>query len=166
MATVDLAELVADLEGALTIPGTVSKYSAASEEEWVTKLKNGFWDAYNDGLISSFVCDEDGLVSAVNNSNAIFGRDLQQICLLYAAINVVQNELLQLKTVFRAKAGAVEYETQQSAQVLKGLLDSFLQQKSLILKRLSDLGAVDSYYIDGVTNRDNALRSGLFTWVG
>lgn len=165
MATVDLAELVPDLEGSLTIPGSVSKYSGASEEQWITKLKNGFWDAYNDGLISGFVCDEDGLVSPIKG-DASFTRDLQQICLLYAAMNVVQNELMQMKTAFRAKAGSVEYETQQSAQLLKGLLDSFLQQKGLVLKRLSDLGAVDSYYIDGVANRDRAVRSGLVNWVG
>lgn len=165
MATIDLADLVPDLEGALTIPGATSKYADASEDEWITKLKNAFWSAYNDGLITGFTCDEDGAVSPVSGDGT-FGRDQQQICIMYAAINVLQNELLQIKTAFRAKAGSVEYETQQSAQVLKGLLDSLFQQKAFVLKRLSDMGTVDSFYIDGVQNRDNAIRSGLITWTG
>ena len=164
MATVDLTDLIPDLEGYVSVPGSVSRYSTASETEWLTKLRNAFWTAYNDGLIIGFSCNEEGVISSVRGDLAM-GRDLQQIVILYSAISIVQNELLQIKTAFRAKAGPVEYETQQSAQVLKGLLDSLFQQKNVLLKRLSDIGEVQSHYFDAVITRDASYRSGLTSWV-
>ena len=166
MATVDLSDLIPDLTGAITIPGTTSRYSNASDTEWLTKLRNGFWTAYNDGVISGFTCDEDGIVSASGGGDATFSRDLQQIVIMYSAINILQMELLQIKTTFRAKAGPVEYETQQSAQVLQTLLASMLAQRTTLLDRLSDIGATDSYYVDGVKSRDLALRNYNIDWNG
>ena len=163
MATVDLVDLIPDLEAALTIPGTTSKYAAATDDEWAARLKNGFWSAYNEGVITGFTCDADGAVSPTSGT-ATFARDLQQIVLLYATINVIQNELMQMKNT-RSVAGPVEYEVNQSAQVLKGLLDSFISQKGVILKRLSDLGEVDSYYIDAVRSRDASLFYGTTDWI-
>lgn len=165
MASVDLSELIGDLEGAVTVPGATSPFISASDTEWLTRLRNAFWSAYNDGIISSFVCDEDGIVSPASG-DATFGRDLQQIVIMYAAINIYQNQIMQLKTLFRAKAGEVEYETQQSAQVIKSLLDSLLAQRATILQRLSDGGFTDSFYIDAVRSRDESLRGSLIDWNG
>lgn len=165
MASVDLYDLIPDLEGALNIPGATSRYANASEDEWAAKLKNAFWTAFNEGVISGFTCNEDALVSPLDaSSDQTFGRDLQQIVILYVAINIIQNELLQLKTSIRSKAGPVEYEVQQSAQVLKGLMDSLLSQRDMVIKRLSDLGYVPTYYLDSVRTRDAALRYNLVDW--
>jgi hypothetical protein len=164
MASVDLSELIGDLEGAVTVPGAVSPFAASSDTEWLTRLRNAFWSAYNDGIIVGFICDEDGIVTAAGGASTTFGRDLQQVVIMYAAINIYQNQMLQLKTLFRAKAGQVEYETQQSAQVVKSLLDSLLAQRATLLQRLSDLGFTDSYYIDAVRSRDDSLRLGLIDW--
>lgn len=160
MATIDLADLVPDLEASVSVPGIASPFAAASEEEWLTRLRNGFWEAYNDGLISGYICDEDGLVTG----DTAMGRDLQQICILYAAMNIIRNQILQLKTLFRSKAGPVEYEVQQSASAFKSILDSMLAQKEVILRRLQDGGNVDTYYIDAVRSRDYSLRSDLIEW--
>ena len=165
MASVDLSELIGDLEAAVTVPGATSPFVTASETEWLTRLRNGFWSAFNEGVISNFICDEDGIIQPVSGE-ATFGRDLQQIVIMYAAINIYQNQLMQLKTLFRAKAGQVEYETQQSAQVMKTLLDSLLAQRATILKRLSDGGFTDSYYIDALRSRDQSLRSNFIDWNG
>lgn len=165
MASVDLSELIADLEGAVTVPGTVSPFAASSETEWLTRLRNAFWSAYNDGIVLGFTCDEDGIVNPVSGDGT-FTRDLQQLVIMYAAINIYQNQIMQLKTLFRAKAGQVEYETQQSAQVIKSLLDSLLAQRATILQRLSDGGFTDSYYIDAVRTRDESLRYNYIDWNG
>jgi len=163
VASVDLAEIIPDLQAAVTAPGIDSPYASASDGEWLARLKNGFWAAFNDGVISSsFDCDEDGVVV----STETFGRDLQQIVIMYAGMNILQNRLAQINTSFKAKAGSVEYETQQSAQVLKGLLDSMLEQRNFLLKRLSDSGTVSSYYIDSVISRDEAIYRGSNVWWG
>ena len=165
MASVDLSELIGDLEAAVTVPGSASPFAASSETEWLTRLRNAFWSAYNDGIIAGFSCDEDGIVNPVSGT-ATFTRDLQQLVIMCAAINIYQNQIMQLKTLFRAKAGQVEYETQQSAQVIKSLLDSLLAQRATILQRLSDGGFTDSYYIDAIRSRDDSLRYNFIDWNG
>ena len=162
MATVDLSELIPDLKAAITAPGLTGTYDNVGEEEWVTRLNNAFWTAYNEGMITGFVVSTDGIVSSP--SNVAMGRDLQQLILMYAAINIVQNQLLQIKTLFRAKAGPVEYETQQSANVLKALLDSLLSQKAIAAERVASMVEIPTFYLDMVATRDNALRSHLIDW--
>jgi hypothetical protein len=167
MASVDLSELIGDLEGAVTVPGIASPYAASSDTEWLTRLRNAFWTAFNEGVFSGFTCNEDGIVSpSSSGSSTTFGRELQQIVILYAAINIVQNQMLQLKNQFRAKAGSVEYETQQSAQMIKAILDSLLIQRNTLLQRLSDLGWRNTYYYDSVTSRDSSLKDGTIQWTG
>lgn len=160
MAAVDLSDLIPDLGVALTAPGQTDLYSTVDDDEWISRLKTAFWSAYNDGLIEGFSCDEDGLVTPISGS-ATFGRDLQQIVIFYCGLNKVQNELMQIKTRFRAKAGPVEYETEQSAGVLKALLDSLLKQRDDIMTRLSAINGVSTIYIDAVRQRDYALAEGL-----
>ena len=160
MAAVDLSDLIPDLEVALTAPGQTDLYSAVDDDEWTTRLKNAFWSAYNDGLIEGYTCDEDGIVNPTSGS-ATFGGELQQIVIFYCGLNKVQNELLQIKTKFRAKAGPVEFETEQSAGVLKALLDSLLRQRDDIMTRLSAINGVSTIYIDAVRQRDYALAEGL-----
>jgi hypothetical protein len=160
MANVDLSELIPDLAISLTAPGQADFYDAVSDDEWISRLKTAFWMAYNDGLISGFTCNEDGVVSPLTGS-ATFGRDLQQIVIFYCGLHKVQNDLMQIKTRFKAKAGPVEYETEQSAGVLKALLDSLLKQRDDILERLSALNGVSTIYVDSIRQRDYAMRDGL-----
>ena len=163
MAAVDLSDLIPDLEIALTAPGQTATYAAVGEDEWIGRLKNAFWSAYNDGLINGYTCNEDGVVTPTSGSST-FGRDLQQIVLFYCGLNKVQNELMQIKTRFKAKAGPVEYETEQSAGVLKAILDSLLRQRDDIMDRLSSMNGVSMVYIDSVRQRDYAFRDGLIDW--
>jgi hypothetical protein len=166
MASVDITELIPSLEAALTIPGQTSPYSSATESEWTLKLTNAFWRAVLDGIITGFVIDEDGIIAPESGTETL-SRSYQQIVVIYAAMNIVQNTLLQLKTTFRAKAGPVEYETQQASQVLTTLLKTYENEKNLILSRLSDVGSSDeSYYYDMPWERRDSQHSGLAYWVG
>ena len=60
MAAVYLTDLIPSLEAALSVPGTTSPYSAATDDEWLAKLKNAFWLAVLDQVISGYEMDEDG----------------------------------------------------------------------------------------------------------
>jgi len=165
MASVDLADLVPSLESSLSIPGSTSPYANASESEWVAKLVNGFWAAVLDQVIIGYTSDEDGMVSQVDGDETLSG-ELQYLIVLYASMNIIRNQLMQLKTVFRAKSGPVEYETQQSAQVLKTLLDQYMAQRDTILDNLANSAQVSTYYIDAVRARDYAIRDGISAWAG
>lgn len=167
MASVDVTELIPSLEAILTIPGQDSPYAAASEEEWTLKLVNSFWRTVLDGIVEGYSIDEDGIITP-DTGDSTFSRLEQQIVVIYAAMNVIQAQLLQLKTVFKAKAGSVEYETQQASQVLTALLSQLEKDKGILLERLSDLGeGTDAYYYDAPwERRDNqrSLTSGY--WAG
>lgn len=167
MASVDITELIPSLEATLTIPGQTSPYAAASEEEWTLKLVNAFWRTVLDGIVEGYSIDEDGIITP-DTGDSTFSRLQQQIVVIYAAVNVIQAQLLQLKTVFRAKAGSVEYETQQASQVLTGLLNQLNQEKAILLERLSDLGeGTDVYYYDSPwERRDNQRNLTSGYWAG
>lgn len=163
---VDLYDLVPNIEAALSIPGSASQYANATDDEWVGKLKNAFWHATLDQVITGYTSDEDGMVTPIDAGGDDLSFELQYLVVLYACMDVVKNQLMQMKTVFRAKAGPVEYETQQSAQVLKTLLDQYMAQRDTILDNLAYSADVTSYYIDAVRERDYSIRNDLTDWVG
>ena len=167
MASVDITEVIPSLEATLTIPGQDSPYATASEDEWTLKLVNAFWRTVLDGIIEGYSIDEDGIITP-DTGDSTFSRLEQQIVVIYAAMNVIQAQLLQLKTVFRAKAGSVEYETQQASQVLTRLLDQLNNDKNILLERLSDLGeGTDSFYVDSPwERRDNQKNLTSGYWAG
>lgn len=163
-ATLDLTDLIPDLEYNLNAPGE-DQFANVSDEEWTSRLRDGFWNAWNDGLLQEYT-EVDGVVSPRSGSTMI-SRDQQQIILLYTSINVISQQMFRMNTTFRAKAGPVEYETQQSAQLLKALLDDLTQRRIYLLERLAETGVTRAFYlIDTYQSRQNALYEGLSVWVG
>ena len=165
-ASIDLSELVPDLELELTIPG-VDAYPTVSEEEWVNRLRNGYYYAVLSGLIAGYE-EADGIVSPISPSGPALPRDTQQLIIMYTVINVVRNRLMELKTTFRAKAGSTEYETEQAASVLTKLLDQFEARQKYLLDRLAEGNgpARETYYFDGFTIRQDSINQGNTVWVG
>lgn len=162
---IDLSELVPSLEAALTVPGAEAEFATVPEDQWVIRLVNAFWNAFNAGLFTGYSVDEDGAVTPTEGTEDM-GRDMQQVLVLYAAMDVVRNQMRQLNTVFRAKAGPVEYETQQSATLLKALLDGYMGQIADLVERMGDTGGTTaSFYLDGVFGREQAINYGLTYWV-
>lgn len=161
--TVDLEDLVDDVKAELNVPGT-DGYTAATTTEWVNQLRNAFWEANLDGIIIGYT-ESDGIVSPLSGTTGL-SRELQQVIIYYVGVRVVKNTLLGLKTKFAAQAGPVKYETQQSASVLKGLLDEWVHRRAVWLTRLSDIGTVPGYYVDSVIARDNSIGWGDSWWVG
>lgn len=161
MAVVDLADLVADMETELSVPGTAT-WGAATEEQWVAHLRNAFWEAVLDGIIVGYT-ENEGLVSPKSGDGTL-PRELQQVIIYYGGIRIIRNKLLDLKTKFKTSAGTVAYETEQSANVLKGLLDELVRRRNIWLQRLSDMGTTDSQYVDAVVMRHEGYLSGDLQW--
>lgn len=160
---VDLGDRVEDLRSELNPPGQ-DLYPTATEEEWINKLKNATWSAVLEGVISGYAVDDDGLVTPTSGATEM-SRELQQVIVLYAAYNVVLMQVLNAKASFRAKAGPTEYETQQSATTLKASLDAIRARLNLIIRRLGDLGSVNTVALDAVVERTYSMAFGEQWWV-
>lgn len=158
---VDLGDLIESLQREVSPPGE-DLFPNATDDDWFGNLQDAFWEARLDGLLEGFT-ESDGSVVPTSGTTDL-SRDMQQIVVLYAGVRIVRNHLRSLNTVFRSKAGPVEFETQKSAQLLKGLLDELRSRRNLVLTRLSDLGAVNSYYIDAIVARDESLGYGDTYW--
>lgn len=93
-------------------------------------------------------------------------RDWQQFIVLWAGWKIALNRMSSLNTVFRAKAGPVEYETQQAASVLKGILDSLKERITYLLKILPTAGpAGGDTVLDAVIERTYSQATNLTWWV-
>lgn len=158
---VDLFDLVEPLRREVSPPGE-DLFPNADDDDFLGNLQDAFWDARLDGLLEGFT-ESDGSVVPTSGSTDL-SRDLQQLIVLYAGLRIVRNHLRSMNTVFRSQAGPVEFETQKSAQLLKALLDELRTRRNLVLTRLSDLGSVDSYYIDALVERDLSLDYGDTYW--
>lgn len=162
MAAVDLSDLVEDAQAELNVPG-VDNYPDATSEQWVAQLRGAFWEAVLDGVITNYT-ESDGVVSPKSGTETL-SRELQQLIIYYVGVRVIKNKLLEAKTSFKTAAGPVKYEYEQSANVLKGILDEFVRRRNFWLMRLSDAGTVDTHYVDMVITRNDAIGYGDTWWV-
>lgn len=163
--SVDLTDLIPSLKRQVSAPGEEeTTFPDANDASWLGYLQDAFWECRLDGMLAGF--DEaNGFVDPTSGTTDIT-RDLQALVILYAGIDIIVNQLRGINTLFRAQAGPVSFETQHSAQVLKGILDELKSRRDLVLIRLSDVGAVPSFYIDAVIGRDISIGYGLTNWVG
>lgn len=113
------------------------------------------------GLLAGYT-ESGALVSPISGTTEL-GRDQQQIIILYAAYRIVLASLRSLSTSFRAKAGSVEFETAQSATILRDVLAALRDKIKLVLALSDTLGATDTAYIDAVFERTTSLALGD-TW--
>jgi hypothetical protein len=161
---VDLGDLIENLVGEVNVPGS-NAFPDAIDDDWLIKLRNAFWDVKLDGLIGANYVESDGQITSTDASDPDLDRMLQQLIVLYAGISIVRNKLMVVNTLFRAKAGPVEYETQQAATVLTAVMNEFVYRRNIILTRLSDIGVGDPVYIDMIIARDESFRYNDTDWV-
>lgn len=161
--SVDLGDRIPDLVAEINPPG-VDLYTAAGDADWIDRLKNGFWSAVLEGVIKGYAVDDDGLVTPTTGTTDM-PRDLQQIVVLYTAYKVVLYKLLEAKTRFKAVAGPVSYETEQSAGVLREVLQNIRNSLNLVINRLGDMNAVNTTVLDAVIERSYSIAFDEQWWV-
>ena len=165
MAAVDLSDLIEDLVFSMSAPG-VDAFPLVSDDEWVSRLADGFWTGYNEGMYVAYT-EVDGIVTHRTDISQTFPREFQQLVILYTAINSLRRQMMNMYTVFRTKAGPAEYEYQQSATLLNTLFNSLVSQKDAIVDRITKAGyASDVYVTDMYNGRQQGYRDGSLHWVG
>lgn len=163
---VDLSDLIPSLEREVSPPGS-DLYPDAVDDDWLGQLEDSFWEAKLFGFFSNYT-DSDGLVSPISGTEEL-SRELQQLIVLFAGIRSTRMKLMNMNTMFRAQAGPVSFETQQSANLLKGILDGLEAKINSLLDALPDsiLGdASSTYYINALFARTDALNYGYEEWTG
>lgn len=183
---VDLFELVEPLKREVNPPGS-DLYPDATDDSWLGSLTDAFWeirlygmlDGYEENAAARGGPEEfgEGKVTPVGvladyddpsgyAAGVDLPRELQQLVVLWAGYKVVLTNLGTLKSQFRAKAGPVEYETQQSATLLKALLDALKARIDDIIGNLSTYrqGAGVALF-DSVIDRTYSQAVGDTWWV-
>lgn len=127
-------------------------FATVDEDTWLGYLTDAFWEARLDGFMIGYSADEEGIIEPVNGVE--LGRQWVALIILYAGIKVLRNRILNTKTGFRAKAGPVEYEEQQSATMLAEMLKQLAETKKRILDELEEQSwATTVGYFDAYTAR-------------
>lgn len=161
---VDLSDLIENLKREVAAPGEEeTTFPNATDGDWLGNLQDGFWECTLDGVIGGYT-ETDGIVNPVSGSTDL-SRDLQQLVVFYAGFKIVRNHLRNLPTVFRAKAGDNEFQRQQAASLLKSLMDELTRKRNILLDRLSDIGAIDSTYVDAVVRRTQSISDEDTYWI-
>lgn len=154
---VDLTAYVPSLLREVQPPGT-SLYAGVGEADWVQYLADGFWEARLDGFLEGFVVAQGGFGSyellppTGMADSAPEVRMAISLMVMYAGIRVLRNRILNTNTSFRAKAGPVEFEQQNSATMLAEMLKQLRMTKDRILEQL-DAGMTPTLVLDAYSQR-------------
>lgn len=153
---VDLADLLDSVKRECSPPGT-DLFPDAIDDEWLGQLLDSFWEARLFGFFADFTADDDGLVSPVTDGDDDMGRTDQALIILFAGARVIRNELKNTNTSFRAQAGPVEFEVQNSAQLLRDILKDIRSKVDLALAALGTINSTTVAYIDSLVGREDSI---------
>lgn len=159
---VDVGDLVESLQREVSPPGT-PLYPLATDDEWFGHLQDAFWEARLHGMLEAYTMDDNGQITPFDAGADDIPRDLQQLIVLYAGFRIVLTSYQNVKSAFRAKAGPVEFETQQQGQLLKAVLDAIRSRINIVISRLSDVGESNATVFDAVIERSYSIAAGD-TW--
>lgn len=160
---VDLSDLVDSLKREMSPPGT-DLFSTASDDDWLGQLEDSFWEAKLFGFFKNYT-DADGLVSPLNGSTDL-GRDQQELIVLFAGARCLRNELKNMNTAFRAAAGSVSFEVENSAQLLRDILHDLRSKVDLALAALGEINSTTVAYVDSLLGREQSIYYGDIGWNG
>jgi hypothetical protein len=185
--SVDLANLTENLQNEVQSPGG-TQFADATDDDYLGYLINSFWEIRLYGFLMGFEEDSAarggppefgvGIVTPLGVDPTYddpFGysidqdlpRELQQLIVLWSAWKITLTNMASLNTTFRAKAGPVEYETQQAASVLTAVLDQLKARIMGIIDLLpSGYGSRNNVVVfDAIIERSYSQAVGDTWWV-
>lgn len=130
---VDLEDFVPSLLREVNPPG-VQEFTEASTTDFTGYLSDAFWEARLDGFLSEFT-EADGVITPLTDGGDEIDREETTLIIIYAGCKILRNKILNTNTTFRAKAGPVEFETQNSATMLVEVLKELQKTKDLLLSK-------------------------------
>lgn len=155
---VDVSDELVDALRRMITPLGSEVYTDVANAVLVGYLSDAFWNGKLDGFFGSYT-ETDGVITPESGDTDL-GRDWQSLIVFYAAFAIIEAGLRSQSTLFRAKAGPVEYETQNSAQLLRDHLRLLADRRDYLLETLSSSYTISPGYIDNVIARTNSVFYG------
>lgn len=151
---VDLADYVPALRREIQPPGS-TLFDDVDDDTLEGYLSDAFWEARLDGFVTDYT-ESGGIVTPLTTA-VDFPREQTALVVLYAGLKILRNRLLQTNTKFAAKAGPVEFATENSAN----LLTEMARQLGAVKDRLiaMNLGATNVALVDAFSNRNVSPES-------
>jgi len=147
--SVDLADYTDVLRREVTQPGS-TLFSDVDDEVFANYLSDSFWEVRLDGFLTYWT-EFEQLIDPIDPDDGDITRDRIALIVLYAGIRIVRNRLLDTNTKFKAVAGPVEYEVENSASMLTEMLRQLEHTKERLLETNYQTGDVIS--IDAFSGR-------------
>jgi hypothetical protein len=181
---IDLFDLVEPLKREVNPPGS-DLFPNATDDSYLGSLTDAFWEVRLYGFLEGFeenVAARGGPAEfsegKITPTGAVvgydlpddyspddLGRDLQQLVVLWAGWKIVLTRMSSINSVFRAKAGPVEYETQTAASVLKSVLDTLKSRIDYVLENIGTAGGSSVAILDSVMEATYSVAAGSYYWV-
>lgn len=153
---VDLSDYVDSLRREVTPPGN-DIFDGVDDLVFTGYLTDAFWEARLDGFLTRWSADLEGIVTPVSGTEEI-PRELIGLVILYAGIKILRNRIMNLNTSFRSKAGPVEYEVQNSANLLTEMLKQLAARKDSLLEEARQV-STPTFYVDAYAVRGHSPGS-------
>lgn len=147
---VELSSFVGSLQREV-VPLGSGLFADVTPEQWTAYLTDAFWEARLDGFMEGYSADDTGSIEALDGVD--LDRRYVALVVLYAGIRVLRNRILNMNTGFRAKAGPVEFEQQNSATMLAEMLKQLRTTKDRILQELDEAEATAVLALDAFSVR-------------
>lgn len=145
---VALTTLVDALKREVQPPGA-DLFSDVTQSTWVGYLADAFWEVRLDGFLPNYATDGAGVATTVVpiSGTTELPREMGALVVLYAGVKVLRNKILNTNTTFRAKAGPVEFEQQNSANLLVEMLKQLKATKDRVIENLDTAGGMTGAYV-------------------
>lgn len=162
---IDLEDLVPALKREITpldqqLAGA-DPFLTVTDETMLGYLSDAFWEGRLNRMFIGFDIVNDTIVPISGTTDMT--RDWQQAVVLWAGYRLVLNDLRNVQSAFKAKAGPVEYETQRSATVLKGVLDVIVSRMNRLIYNLGAQNTAIVY--DAIIERSLSMADLEQWWV-
>ena len=173
---IDLSNSIPSLLNYLNPAGQTT--TTMTDDEAIQRLTDAFWQLRMNGAdwLAKWTCTA-GIITTQVNPGTGFpflippawytdnGIDpnmaiVQAIC-LFAAYQAIVAQMLNVKTQFAARAGAVSIETQQSATTLQAVLKALKDQVNVVQIRLTDLGFTEVAVFDSVIHQTDMIAEDM-----
>lgn len=145
--SVDLTDYVDSLRREVSPPGA-DAFASVPDTVFAGYLADAFWEVRLDGFVEPFVADADGIVTPTSSAGPDIGREDIALVILYAGIKIIRNRLLSTNTRLSARAGSVEFTTENSANLLVEMLKELTNVKNRLLYLKSynqDVTLIDAF---------------------
>lgn len=126
------------------------EFSNVGDIELADHLGDAFWEARLDGFMRGWRIDLNGTITREDGSPGDFPREKIALIVTYAAVRILRLRIMNTEAHFKASAGPVEFETRQSAEVMRELLRQLQWRKEKLLEAME---ATDVSLIDALTVR-------------